>query len=569
MKVVIPGRHAAKLCAACVNLAACGEPGIRLCAECQMEAAKETVIVVHGTFAAPKPGASQWYQLTEGLPPTKGFIAELDAALQERACPARCWAHCGPGDHGFHWSGKNSWVERTRAASELGKYVLNLRKEGWCCHIVAHSHGGNVVLEAMHQITTAVPSNAPLGKIVTLGTPFMDTMSPILQRIAKNSSFLAGLSWIALVWVILSPAIGWALMKAFGVGTIEEMSTTVMLSIMSTFLASALVFALLVFGRKSQAAEHIFNRADQMHPKLLAIGSRMDEPWQILHHLRNYPNPMAVETNLIRYLISSMRSHISRSGEVSRIYEVKSYRDLKWGAKLFLALNHVMVLSFLFSMLSAMSMSVYFTVDSMIRYGDFHLYMFQLTPEQLVILFIVFVGWFVLILLFTRMFGPAFYSAFLSPFRWCAYRFGAIKGIFREIATYVVRSRGWSVFLAIAMGLEGYRHPLPRIERYPSSVPGNFVIYENMPMGAQQRALARRGAWIDRHLNNAAQTFSKLVVTSADITLLQRAIEADQTLVHAAYYSDPECIARIADWIAAKDDMTSNATFAGSARSAA
>ena len=76
-----------------------------------------------------------------------------------------------------------------------------------------------------------------------------------------------------------------------------------------------------------------------------------------------------------------------------------------------------------------------------------------------------------------------------------------------------------------------------------------------MPTGAQQRALAMRGAWIDRHLNDVAQTFSKLVVTSADINLLLRAIEADETLVHAAYYSDDECIARIADWIAAKDDM--------------
>jgi hypothetical protein len=128
------------------------------------EAAKETVIIVHGTFAAPKPGACLWYQPTEDVPPTERFIAKLDAALQERGSPARCWAHCSPGDHGFHWSGNNSWVERTRAASKLGNYVLNLRKDGWCCHIVAHSHGGNVVLEAMHQIKTAVLLMRPLAR---------------------------------------------------------------------------------------------------------------------------------------------------------------------------------------------------------------------------------------------------------------------------------------------------------------------------------------------------------------------------------------------------------------------
>jgi hypothetical protein len=124
--------------------------------------------------------------------------------------------------------------------------------------------------------------------------------------------------------------------------------------------------------------------------------------------------------------------------------------------------------------------------------------------------------------------------------------------IFPHVATYVVRSRGWSVVQAIATGLEGYPYQLPLIEQYPSFLPENFVKYENMPTGAEQRALAARGDWIDRHLGDATQTFSKLIVTSADIALLLRGIEADQKLVHAAYYTDDECIERIADWIAGR-----------------
>src|SRR5262249_24120196 len=167
---------------------------------CQMEeAAKETVIIVHGTYAAPKPGASRWYQPIEDVPATEGFITKLNDALQKRGSAARCWAHCSQGDQGFYWTGENKWIDRTRAASELGNYVRKLRNEGWCCHIVAHSHGGNVVLEALPQITTALPSSARLGKIVTLGTPFMDTMSPILQRIRRNQSFQSGLARIALI----------------------------------------------------------------------------------------------------------------------------------------------------------------------------------------------------------------------------------------------------------------------------------------------------------------------------------------------------------------------------------
>src|SRR6516162_1968892 len=105
---------------------------------CRMEeAAKETVIVVHGTFAAPQPGASRWYQPVAGVPATEGFIAKLNDALQKQGSAARCWAHCRQGDQGFHWSGENSWVARTQAAAELRSYVLNLRNEGWCCHIAS------------------------------------------------------------------------------------------------------------------------------------------------------------------------------------------------------------------------------------------------------------------------------------------------------------------------------------------------------------------------------------------------------------------------------------------------
>jgi hypothetical protein len=75
-----------------------------------------------------------------------------------------------------------------------------------------------------------------------------------------------------------------------------------------------------------------------------------------------------------------------------------------------------------------------------------------------------------------------------------------------------------------------------------------------MPKGAEQRALDKRSAWITRHLGDLTQTFSKMAITSADISSLLRSVEEDQTLVHAAYYTDDECIARIADWIAGKGD---------------
>jgi len=87
-----------------------------------------------------------------------------------------------------------------------------------------------------------------------LGTPFMDTMSPIRERIRRTQRFIVGLSMIASIWISLFPQIvrlfGFAGRDIVLVGTI-------------TFLAPAIVFALLFFGSKSQT-ELIFNRAAQL-----------------------------------------------------------------------------------------------------------------------------------------------------------------------------------------------------------------------------------------------------------------------------------------------------------------
>jgi hypothetical protein len=103
------------------------------------------------------------------------------------------------------------------------------------------------------------------------------------------------------------------------------------------------------------------------------------------------------------------------------------------------------------------------------------------------------------------------------------------------------------------MGLEGYRFPIPIIEQFPRNIPETFVKYEDMPQGAQQRAMEKRSAWIARHLGDVSQTFAKMAITAADMSALLRTIEQDQSLVHAAYYTDDECTARIADWIAGEE----------------
>jgi hypothetical protein len=100
------------------------------------------------------------------------------------------------------------------------------------------------------------------------------------------------------------------------------------------------------------------------------------------------------------------------------------------------------------------------------------------------------------------------------------------------------------------MGLEGYRFMVPMIQQCPSYFGAK---YEDMPASAERLALKNRSAWIEGHIENVSYTFSKMTVAATDMSSLLRTIEADQTLVHAAYYTDDECIARIADWITAQE----------------
>ena len=49
---------------------------------------RETVIVVHGTWAAPQSGRTSWYHPVSASAP-EGFISKLDAALQKRGSTAK------------------------------------------------------------------------------------------------------------------------------------------------------------------------------------------------------------------------------------------------------------------------------------------------------------------------------------------------------------------------------------------------------------------------------------------------------------------------------------------------
>jgi hypothetical protein len=154
---------------------------------------KPKVIAVHGTYVAdPSDHGDQWWQ--------KG--GALERFLRRDMTDA-----IDAGDLiVFHWSGENSAIARQKAGADLFRLMQTLERERVSYHVIAHSHGGGVLLEALteaveHARRTRVPS--PLRGLrswTTVGTPFL-TASPAphwSNRLRNPYRMLLALSLAAL-----------------------------------------------------------------------------------------------------------------------------------------------------------------------------------------------------------------------------------------------------------------------------------------------------------------------------------------------------------------------------------
>lgn len=114
------------------------------------------IITVHGTFAAdPNDDGEQWWQRGSA------FTTSLAERLAVKGIPQ---IDVQP----FHWSGLNSDQGRLRAATALAGKLAAAKREDRPVAVLAHSHGGNVLMEARAQRRT----RRPLAAVLTLGTPF-------------------------------------------------------------------------------------------------------------------------------------------------------------------------------------------------------------------------------------------------------------------------------------------------------------------------------------------------------------------------------------------------------------
>jgi len=101
----------------------------------------------------------------------------------------------------------------------------------------------------------------------------------------------------------------------------------------------------------------------------------------------------------------------------------------------------------------------------------------------------------------------------------------------------------------MAFGLENYPFKLPHAEFAPSSLSSACVQTELLSEDVLARVLNARSNWFHRNFGEITQLLSKMALSAADISFLFQLIERDTSLVHGAYYTDDECIERIAEFV--------------------
>jgi len=173
---------------------------------------RHVIITVHGTNSQhPDDEGDRWWQ--KGSP----FTAELEAAFAKRSGPE---VEILP----LHWSGLNSDYGRLHGAAQLARTARSLERAGTPYSIIAHSHGGNVTLEALAQLP---PSNLR-GGVVTFGTPFFTRRLKMVPWLIAVFQTVMGL--------VIAPIMVWYLVTILSGDTSKVLETIV-------FFGGLLIFA--------------------------------------------------------------------------------------------------------------------------------------------------------------------------------------------------------------------------------------------------------------------------------------------------------------------------------------
>ncbi|MCA9688287.1 MAG: hypothetical protein KC636_01670 [Myxococcales bacterium] len=204
-------------------------------------------LIVHGTFARDeawwRPGRAD-AETSAAIGPT--FADRLERKLAEAGAPGAVWSFVT--EHGmrpedFSWSGLNWDRDRRAAARALTERLSELASRAGCTperplavNFVAHSHGGNVVLELLRSL----PASVRARRVILLGTPLIVYRRSLrLVRAVLALFVVASMTFAIAIWTfaILDASCG-----VFGGATVTDDVELLLTAGVVVFLVSSWVF---------------------------------------------------------------------------------------------------------------------------------------------------------------------------------------------------------------------------------------------------------------------------------------------------------------------------------------
>jgi hypothetical protein len=516
----------------------------------------QTVVLVHGTWASSQDSRPKWYETRKAEPDS--FVSKLDGALSQDGSEARCWAHCQD-EKTYSWSGENSWLARSVAAAQLRNYLRRLIESGWRCHVVAHSHGGNVLAEALADLTTREVD--ALGQIITIGTPFLDTFTPfqrrraIMRRILLIPAIALYLTIIVLTGISLFVFV--YDIPRRGLLNPDPNLTIVRIITAATFLiaTTAAIKSLLSAYHRRRATK---SASTVISGKTLIYSTQHDEAYLTLRHFERSFNPLDPGVGMITYLRAAYVRYVTRQAEIAKQLGFLPFREAPRSWRLTLTLFYFLFIFFIFGLWLIMGIPGYdrsigmilrpienvLTIITSSRPSDTFVAIFSWAFSSTIPLLVS------LLVSAAFVFGMPFFALLIAPLRYPLRLIASLRILPKEMITYSVRKRVWDVFKDILFGLDAYRFQPPKVLLAPDSGPLAGSRFEELPLTIIQALEERRGLGIVRQIPKVTELFSATRSDMTDVITLLKEIEDDVTLLHAAYYTEDVCIHRIAKWIA-------------------
>lgn len=493
--------------------------------------AKETVIIVHGTFAGKgADDAPGWYA------PDETFCKELDKELESRGSVARCWQHVPPGADYFHWDGANDWLSRFKAAARLRQELRRLHAQGWTVHLVGHSHGGNLIIDAITTHLGRVESSFT-GRVTLLGTPIFRDAAAFSERqrtLARRWSVAALVGWTLLAvlsardidvlaaFALHSPTEGWAAI----VGLILGVAALVLLVRVIRGVGSSYTWF-----RTNFLPTGVRRNEERRSPAFMLINSSFDEAYRSLSGLPQGANPLigADQRSTDSRARSSFWSHlaaVSESGQrrLSTLV-AKTLATEHAGAVTAVGVAVVLVLLLWRPVLTSVATGPLSTAGESLGF------------------WVVVAAVMVAACFFDRFVffpGIALLEGMSTIWR-------ALVGLASLTFDVRIRNSVWGYVKSLSLGLSGAPRRVEdvTVSRMFETFDAEDCVYLELPaeiVDGVIQAQKTRLAEIQEILYRKAAIWSP--------THLREELEAvDFPLVHTTYYREPECIQKIADWL--------------------